>query len=897
MKNDPSTLEKRSLLPVARENHQAGLLRYATQLLRGDGGKARDVVTATFNRLQDQPVEEIEDILPEWLFAECRRQALRIAPRDAGASNDGPDGGDVTGPDDGAESEDPLTTMRRLFDRLTPKQQEALRLHFQDGFGVKDIAFITELTPANVGTLVHNAVVRLGRELHAHRAGKDAPESKLASARDPRLSLFALGELEDRERKAFESSLVDRKAAGEKIDELRAACDLIGRSLSVDPAQVRRSRKKKKNSGGLGLWFRFPRVLAPVGALAALGFALFFFLRREEAPPATATSDVDFRLKAADWPTPAAAPSEKSRSVGAGAGASESGGHGSSTSARDALSMPATIETATPSFNAVDASNPGAESTADAATPDADDPEPLSTGPAARARGRTGEIVGGEQAARETGESTHELSEGKKPETTEDTSAPVSEGTEKKPDGSTVSPKSIPTGTAKSASEAPGEKSKKTKSQASVSELAGDVDSRAVIDLKRSLALGVTPPRDTVRIEQLLNYFPYAYAPPDGSADFAAALEVAPAPWSRGNLLVRVAIKAKEIPPPVRPSANVVLLIDTSGSMSASNRLPLVKEAARLMLDRLRPDDRVGIVTYAGESRLTLAPTPVSQARKIRSAIDRLEAGGMTNGGAGLELAYELAAAHVVRDGPNAVILCTDGDFNVGPTSESALAELIDHWGRTPVHLSIFGFGRNGRIDPRLEALAIRGHGTSGYVNTGREAEQVLAGEMNGLFKPVARDLSMKVSFNDAAVRHHELLGYETPEGDSSNHGFSRSAPAILPGQSFTALYEVEAEPGLSPVGKLLDLRLNYRRGDESGFRHQEIPLVRGSGIFRDASRDFRFATAVAALGLVLRQAPQAEGITLDQVDAWGRESLGDDIGGYRSEFLALVDQARQLER
>jgi Ca-activated chloride channel family protein len=430
-----------------------------------------------------------------------------------------------------------------------------------------------------------------------------------------------------------------------------------------------------------------------------------------------------------------------------------------------------------------------------------------------------------------------------------------------------------------------------------VSRLPADVDTASMIDLKHSLAGGRWPKSGSVRVEQLLNYFPFAYAPPASPADFAPALEMAEAPWAPSHQLVRVGLKAREAAPPVRAAANLVLLIDTSGSMASPNRLPLVKEAARLLLGRLRPDDCVGIVTYAGESRLTLMPTPVAEIRKILNSLDRLEARGLTNGGAGLELAYDLAQAHAARDGVNCVILCTDGDFNVGSTSEAELTQLIDKRAKSDVQLSIFGFGRNGRIDPRLEALAAHGRGGSGYVNTRREAEQVLTAQLNGLFESVAQDVKVEVAFNPASVTSYQLIGYEDREGElhESGSGAPRGA-TMLPGQTLTALYEVVAADGLEPGADLLKLKVSYRSPQNGRPQRLEFPLRNRPATFAGASMDFRFATAVAAFGMALRSSPEKGTISLDQVEAWGRECLGDDAGGYRSEFLSLVEQARAAQ-
>lgn len=329
--------------------------------------------------------------------------------------------------------------------------------------------------------------------------------------------------------------------------------------------------------------------------------------------------------------------------------------------------------------------------------------------------------------------------------------------------------------------------------------------------------------------------------------------------------------------------------------MAAVNRLPLVQDSLRRLLPRLRPDDEVGIVAYAGESRLTLLPTRVEQSRVILDALDRLQAGGQTNGGAGLELAYELAKTRAAPVGLNAIILCTDGGFNVGATSEEELLGIVDRYGGTRVELSVFGFGRGTRIDGRLEALAARGHGRSGYLNSGRDAERVLTEQVDGLLAPLAKDVEVEVEFNPARVKNYRLLGYDA-ETDAEAGESARRGASVLPGHTLTALYEIEPASGALPEAEILKVRVGYALPEGGPRSLAEFTLKEQGRKFEEASPDFRFAAAVAAFGEALRAGPKEGGVRLAQVEAWGRETLGDDTGGYRSEFLRLVAEARAAQ-
>jgi Ca-activated chloride channel family protein len=315
-----------------------------------------------------------------------------------------------------------------------------------------------------------------------------------------------------------------------------------------------------------------------------------------------------------------------------------------------------------------------------------------------------------------------------------------------------------------------------------------------------------------------------------------------------------------------------------------------------LLLGHLRPDDHVAIVTYAEEPRLALLPTPALQTRDILRALEPLEAKGGTNGGAGLELAYDLARAHFSEGGPNGIILCSDGDFNVGSTREEDLARLIDREAKTQVTLSVLGFGRGRAIDPRLEAMAKHGGGRSGYVNTRRDAELALTRELDELFEPLAKNVKIEVAFNPDRVQGYRLVGYDDVPDNLDSGAAPPDARTVLPGHALTALYEVVPVTG-APSGDMLTVKVSYQTPKDGAPHLQQFPLKDGGVPFARSSLEFKFAAAVATFGLVLQNSPQKGPLTLDEVEAWARECLGQDEGGYRSEFLSLVEQARAARR
>lgn len=447
-----------------------------------------------------------------------------------------------------------------------------------------------------------------------------------------------------------------------------------------------------------------------------------------------------------------------------------------------------------------------------------------------------------------------------------------------------------------------------------------DVDTASYANVRRILNQGTPPPRDAVRIEELLNYFPYRYAAPRDGAPLAATLEVASAPWNPAHRLVRIGLKAHEVPAAQRPAASLVFLLDVSSSMNQPNKLPLVKQSLRLLIGRLRPDDRVAIVTYSGNAGLVLPSTPVAQARQILNALDALTPDSGSSGSTGIQLAYEVAQANFRADGTNRIILCTDGDFDLGITSEGDLVRLVEQKARTGVNLTVLGFGMGNFKDAQLERLAQHGNGNYGYIDTHREAEKLLVEQVSSTLVTVARDVKVQVEFNPARVARYRLIGYENRllRREDFNHE-TLDTGEIGAGHTVTALYEVvplEAEPagaalpaeklrygrmvapapGSASEKELLTVKVRYKKpGSFIGWpRALDFSLVDTVRSFGEASADFRFAAAVAQFGMILRNSPHRGAATLDEVATWAAAASGpgDDPGGYRQEFIELVRKA-----
>jgi Ca-activated chloride channel family protein len=456
-----------------------------------------------------------------------------------------------------------------------------------------------------------------------------------------------------------------------------------------------------------------------------------------------------------------------------------------------------------------------------------------------------------------------------------------------------------------------------------VSTFSIDVDTASYSWVRASLNNNVLPQPAAVRTEEMVNYFPYDYAaPPHAERPFSTSVAVFPSPWTPGRKLVRIGIKGYAVKQATRPRANLVFLVDTSGSMNAPNKLPLVRQSLSLLLDELDPRDSVAIVTYAGSAGTALEPTPVSQKHRIRAVIENLGAGGSTAGAEGIRQAYALAEANLDPNGVNRVILATDGDFNVGITDREELKGYIERERSKGVFLSVLGFGMGNYNDALMQALAQNGNGVAAYIDTVSEARKTLVEEASSTLFPIAKDVKIQVEFNPATVAEYRLIGYETRLLNRDDFDNDRvDAGDVGSGQSVTALYEVVPVGGPRAIG---DLRYGMKkpvgpgRGTELGFVKIRYKLPRSDTSrlistpidrrfefrrFEDAPQDARFATAVAVFADLLRGGRYSGSLTYDDVLKIAIPARGRDEFGYRSEFVQLVRAAKsapalaQLER
>jgi len=448
-----------------------------------------------------------------------------------------------------------------------------------------------------------------------------------------------------------------------------------------------------------------------------------------------------------------------------------------------------------------------------------------------------------------------------------------------------------------------------------VSTFSIDVDTAAYANVRRFLNGKRLPPKDAVRIEELINYFPYSYAPPPPGSPhpFATHVEVATCPWNAEHRLARIALKGQEIAATDRPASNLVFLIDVSGSMEPQNKLPLLKRSLEMLVENLNAHDRVAIAVYAGSSGLVLDSTPGDRQPAIREALERLKAGGSTNGGAGIELAYAVAARNFIRGGVNRVILCTDGDFNVGVTDRGALTRLIEEKAKGGVFLSVLGFGTGNLKDATMEELSNRGNGNYAYIDSLNEARKVLVEQAGGTLVTIAKDVKIQVFFNPEKVAGWRLVGYVNRKlAKEDFNDDTKDAGEIGAGHAVTALYElvpaghdvpgvahVDANPFVrekkEPVGDrtaLFRLRLRYKRPDGDSSTLLEEDVQDGGGGFDAASGDFRWAACVAGFGMLLRESPHLGGMTYRGVMEVAEGAVGADPGGYRREFVRLCGQA-----
>lgn len=429
-----------------------------------------------------------------------------------------------------------------------------------------------------------------------------------------------------------------------------------------------------------------------------------------------------------------------------------------------------------------------------------------------------------------------------------------------------------------------------------------DVDTASYANVRRFLNSGRLPPADAVRIEELVNYFSYQYPLPKNEGEktvpFSVHSDIAACPWSPGHQLVRIGLKGREIPKEQRPASSLVFLVDVSGSMAAENKLPLVRESLKTLVQQLDERDKISIVTYAGEAGVRLAPTSVSQKDVILAAINSLGSGGSTNGAAGITTAYDLAAQEFVDKGTNRVILCTDGDFNVGVTSDDELVKMIQTRAKGGVFLSIYGFGMGNLKDAKLEQLADKGNGQYGYIDDLRESQKVFVEELSGTLVTIAKDVKIQIDFNKSVVNSYRLIGYENrilAAEDFDND--KKDAGEIGAGHTVTALYEIIPAKELlaNNETRWLTVKLRYKQPTSDQSQLIEDPLTGTPGQLKLANSDFQFAASVAAFGMLTRNSAYAGQANWGLVKELAQAGLSSDPHGHRQAYLGLVAMAESL--
>ncbi|MEM7475399.1 MAG: VWA domain-containing protein [Planctomycetota bacterium] len=441
-----------------------------------------------------------------------------------------------------------------------------------------------------------------------------------------------------------------------------------------------------------------------------------------------------------------------------------------------------------------------------------------------------------------------------------------------------------------------------------------DVDTASYANVRRMLKDGKSPPAGAVRLEELVNYFSYNYPEPDGEHPFSVSTQYAACPWQPNHQLLQVGLKGRSIDFGNRPGSNLVFLLDVSGSMMNGNKLPLVKTAMKLLTETLNPDDRLAIVVYAGAAGLVLDSTAVANSEQILEAIESLRAGGSTNGGQGIQLAYSVAEQHLIGNGINRVILCTDGDFNVGASSDSALVQLVESKAKTGVFLTVLGFGTGNLKDSKMEKLADHGNGNYAYIDSELEARKVLVEEAGGTLVTIAKDVKIQVDFNPRHVQAYRLLGYENRLLENRDfRDDTKDAGEIGAGHHVTAFYElipsgVDSEFSsrssefvtqelAADADQQTKLTVNLRYKQPGGSQATEFQVrVPADASTFEPNEDFRFASSVLAYGMLLRGSEYAGNTNWDWVVSTAQASRGDDPRGLREEFVQLAKTAKRLK-
>jgi Ca-activated chloride channel family protein len=437
-----------------------------------------------------------------------------------------------------------------------------------------------------------------------------------------------------------------------------------------------------------------------------------------------------------------------------------------------------------------------------------------------------------------------------------------------------------------------------------------DVDAASYANIRRFIQGGQRPPKDAVRIEEMVNYFRYDYPQPQGEDPFSINTEISSAPWNEKHKLVLIGLQGKNIPKENLPPSNMVFLIDVSGSMSDTNKLPLLKSSFKLLVQQLREQDHVAIVVYAGAAGLVLPSTSGSDKKTILEALDRLEAGGSTAGGAGIRLAYDVAKQYFNKEGNNRVILATDGDFNVGESSNGGMERLIEEKRKEGVFLTVMGFGMGNYKDSKMETIADKGNGNYLYIDSILEAQKALVNEFGGTLFTIAKDVKLQIEFNPAKVKAYRLIGYENRMLKSEDfNNDKKDAGELGSGHTVTALYEIipvgvdsefykidelkyqtsKLDPKTSGGNDLMTVKFRYKKPDGETSKLIVHPLVNENVSLEKTSDNFRWAASVAAFGMMLRESEFLNKYSEDSIIRLAQGAKGEDKEGYRAEFISLM--------
>lgn len=443
-----------------------------------------------------------------------------------------------------------------------------------------------------------------------------------------------------------------------------------------------------------------------------------------------------------------------------------------------------------------------------------------------------------------------------------------------------------------------------------------DVDNASYSNIRRFIQSGQRPPVDAVRIEEMVNYFKYDYPQPAGEDPFSINTEISTAPWNEKHKLVLIGLQGKKIPTEKLPPSNLVFLIDVSGSMSDPNKLPLLKSSFKLLVQQLREQDHVAMVVYAGAAGLVLPSTSGAEKSKIIEALDKLEAGGSTAGGAGIRLAYDVANQNFNKEGNNRIILATDGDFNIGESSDGAMEKLIEQKRQLGIFLTVMGFGMGNYKDSKMETLADKGNGNYLYIDSILEAQKALVNEFGGTLFTIAKDVKLQIEFNPAKIQAYRLIGYENRmlKNEDFNND-KKDAGELGSGHTVTALYEIipvgveskffkvddlkyqklSMDPKYANANELMTIKFRYKKPDGEVSQLLEHPLIDKGISLEKTSGNFRWASSVAAFGMLLRNSEYLNGFTEEGVLRLAQGAKGEDKEGYRGEFISLVKADRTV--